>query len=330
MARAGPTCLQTNFQEPAQLTKTEHTAVIGAGLAGLTCARALADAGHSVVVFDKGRGLGGRMASRRKDGWRFDHGAVVLRPTDDTFAAFLASEHDAGHADAWTTATGWSGVPGMSTVVKSLARGLEIVSSQRVTGLSETDAGWKIDGPQDAENLIFDRVILAIPHPQAQEILMPWPALLAQIAKAQMQPCWTLMAGFDAPLATDIAYSDHCAHPISVIARETAKPGRDLPGDGWVIQANADWTRSHLELVQSQIEALLLTAFFKEIACAPVTPAISMAHRWRYALTEMPLGQPYVMDASLGLAACGDWCLGHTAQAAFDSGRSLAAAIIAG
>lgn len=312
------------------MTKTEHTAVIGAGLAGLTCARALADAGHSVVVFDKGRGLGGRMASRRKNGWQFDHGAVLLRPTDDAFSAFLATIHSKGHAEVWDTANGWIGVPGMSAVVKSLAHGLEIVSSQRVTGLIKTDAGWIINGPQDAENLIFDRVILAIPQPQAQEILTPWPALSAQIAKAQMQPCWTLMVGFDAPLATDMTYSDHCADPISAIARETAKPGRGLPGDGWVIQANADWSRSNLERDQAEIEELLLTAFFKAVDCAPVTPAISMAHRWRYSFTTTPLGQAYVMDPSVGLAACGDWCLGHTAQSAYDSGRYLAAAIIAG
>jgi renalase len=311
------------------MTKTEHTAVIGAGLAGLTCAQVLADAGQSVVVFDKGRGLGGRMASRRKDGWRFDHGAVALRPTDDAFAAFLATAHDMGHAEAWNAANGWTGVPGMNAVVKSLARGLEIVQSQRVTGLDKTDGGWIVKGPQHAENLIFNRVILAIPHPQAQEILAPWPALSAQIEKVQMQPCWTLMVGFDASLSTDLTYSNRCTDPISVIVRETAKPGRSLPGDGWVIQANADWTRSHLELDQSQIEALLLSAFFKEIACAPVAPAITMAHRWRYALTTTPLGQAYVMDASLGLAVCGDWCLGNNAEAAHDSGRSLAAAIIA-
>ncbi len=312
------------------MTKTRDIAVVGAGLTGLTCARALADAGHSVVVFDKGRGLGGRMASRRKDGWRFDHGAVALRPTDDAFTTFLAAAHDMGCAERWDAANGWTGIPGMSTVVKSLARDLEIVSSQRVTALIKTGAAWTVDGPQAAENMVFDRVILAIPHPQAQELLVPWPALSAQIQQAQMQPCWTAMMGFDRSLPTSLTYSDSCAGPISVIARETAKPGRSLPGDGWVIQADAAWSRIHLELDQSQIETLLLTAFFKEIACAPVAPAVSMAHRWRYALTTTPLGQPYVSDTSLGLAVCGDWCLGNTAQAAYDSGRSLAAAMIAG
>jgi renalase len=306
------------------LTQTEQTAVIGAGLAGLTCARALADAGHSVVVFDKGRGLGGRMASRRKEGWRFDHGAVALRPESDSFTAYLAS----AQAEWWEAANGFTGVPGISSLVKSLVQGLEIVGSQRVTGLEKTQAGWVLHGPEDAAGRVFDRVILAIPQPQAEALLSPWPALSAQIAGAKMHPCWTLMAGFDTDLPTDIAYSDTCTGPISVIARETAKPGRDLPGDGWVIQANAEWTSAHLEDEPSQIEALLLAAFFKAIACEPVPPAISMAHRWLYALTATPLGRSHVLDAELGLALCGDWCLGNTAQAAFDSGRALAAAII--
>ena len=310
------------------MNDTERTAIIGAGLAGLTCARMLVDAGHSVVVFDKGRGLGGRMASRRKDGWRFDHGAVVLRARDDGFAAFLAGVSDSGHAERWESADGWAGVPGMSSVVKAMAQGLEIVASQRVEGLDKTDAGWRVMGPDHPANTVFDRVILAIPHPQAQDILSPWPTLSAQIETAQMQPCWTLMVGFDAMLATDVAYCNTCNDPIAVIARETAKPGRKLPGDGWVVQASADWTRAHLELEPAQIETLLLAAFFTAIGCDPIPPAISMAHRWRYGLTSTPLGTSHVLDAPLGIGMCGDWCLGHTAQDAYDSGRAMAATII--
>lgn len=311
------------------MTETGHTAVIGAGLAGLTCARALVDAGHSVVVFDKGRGLGGRMASRRAEGWRFDHGAVVLRPTEGAFSDFLTRTRDQGHAELWDTAGGWTGLPGMSSVVKSIAQGLDIVRSERVTGLRQTAAGWSVEGPDRADALVFDRVVLAVPHPQAQQMLAPWPSLVAQIDKAEMQPCWTLMAGFDTRLPTDIIYSNTCGGPIAVIARETAKPGRTLPGDGWVVQADEDWSRAHLELDQPAIKALLLTAFFKAVDCDPVTPTISMAHRWRYGLTKTPLGKSHVIDASLGLAVCGDWCLGTSAQAAFDSGRSVAAAIVA-
>jgi renalase len=287
------------------VTKTEHTAVIGAGLAGLTCARALADAGHSVVVFDKGRGLGGRMASRRKEGWHFDHGAVVLRATSDRFAAFLTS----ALAKRWEAANGFTGVPGISSLVKPLAQGLKIVGSQRVTGLEKTQAGWSVQGPEDAAGLIFDRVILAIPQPQALALLSPWPALSTQIEGVRMEPCWTLMVGFDRTLATNIGYSDTCTGPLSVIARETGKPGRSLPGDGWVIQANSNWTCAHLGDAPEQIEALLLAAFFKSIDCDPTAPVIAMAHRWLYALTATPLGRSHILDAELGLASVGTGAL---------------------
>ena len=270
------------------------------------------------------------MASRRADGgWRFDHGAVVLRPTSDAFTAFLTETQTQGAAAPWQDANGWAGLPGMSSIVKPLAKTLNIAVAERVTSLHKTPAGWTVAGPARAANLTFDRVVLAIPQPQALDLLAPWPALTAQIATVEMQPCWTLMAGFDAPLPTDTAYSNTCNAPLSVIARETAKPGRTSPGDGWVIQASADWTHSHLELEPAQIIPLLLTAFFETVGCAPVPPAIAMAHRWLYALTSTPLGQAHLLDPALGLGLCGDWCLGDTAQAAFDSGRSLARAILA-
>lgn len=136
------------------------------------------------------------------------------------------------------------------------------------------------------------------------------------------------MVGWDAPLATDMTYANDVNGPISVIARETAKPGRDLPGDGWVIQANADWTRQHLEWDRAEVVPPILDAFFGALGCTLVAPAISMGHRWRYALASKPLGQPYLTDVALGLSVCGDWCLGPTALDAFSSGRRLATALL--
>jgi len=308
------------------MKKTDQIAILGAGLAGLTAARALADAGHNVTVFEKGRGLGGRMASRRKDGWRFDHGAIVLRPSDDDFAAFTAQNDAEGNAAYWNDAAGWIGLPGMSGAVKPIANGLTIHTQAEVTALERGVDGWVLQGPTAAAGLQFHQLILAIPQPQAHRLLSPWPQLQAQIEPAQMDPCWTLMVGFGARLPTDMTYSNDGNGPIAVIARETAKPGRDLPGDGWVIQANADWSRTHLEWDRTAVETALMDAFFAALGCNAVSPNISMAHRWRYALTSRPLGQSYLNDASLGLSICGDWCLGSGAQDAFNSGRRLAEA----
>ena len=54
---------------------TERVAVIGAGLAGLTAAARIAAGGAAVTVYDKSRGLGGRLATRRSPQGSFDHGA---------------------------------------------------------------------------------------------------------------------------------------------------------------------------------------------------------------------------------------------------------------
>ena len=307
---------------------TDQIAVIGAGLAGLTVARALSDAGHDVVVFDKGRGLGGRMASRRRDGWRFDHGAIALRPTDQAFAEFITQIEAVGFAAHWQDAGGWIGLPGMSGSVKSMAQSLTVHNEAEVTGLDRSGDTWTLHGVEHANGMGFDRLILAIPQPQALRLLSPWPDVQAQIAPATVTPCWTLMAGFKAPLATKLTYANDLTGPIAVIARETAKPDRDLPGDGWVIQAGEAWSRANLEREREEVAPLLLDAFFAAIDCPPVAPVISMAHRWRHALTEKPLGHACLNDPTLGLSICGDWCLGPTAQDAFNSGRSLATALL--
>lgn len=77
-------------------------AIIGAGMAGLTCAQDLAQCGMDVVVFDKGRGLGGRMATRRTDGsFQFDHGTQYLSSHSAGFSAMLTSAKSAGAVGAY-------------------------------------------------------------------------------------------------------------------------------------------------------------------------------------------------------------------------------------
>jgi renalase len=66
--------------------------IIGAGVAGLTIAVYLTEAGHRAVVFDKGRGVGGRTSTRRAEGVTFDHGAQYFTVRDPRFRTFL-EEH---------------------------------------------------------------------------------------------------------------------------------------------------------------------------------------------------------------------------------------------
>jgi predicted NAD/FAD-dependent oxidoreductase len=79
--------------------------IVGAGMAGLSCATLLAAAGHRVVLFDKGRGPGGRMATRRVatdlGEVVFDHGAQYLTARDPDFVTQVERWRDAGHVARW-------------------------------------------------------------------------------------------------------------------------------------------------------------------------------------------------------------------------------------
>ncbi|CAN0170185.1 unnamed protein product, partial [Chrysoparadoxa australica] len=126
----------------------DQTIIIGSGMAGIACARALADAGLPVRVLDKGRGIGGRMATRRvalpTGEVTFDHGAQYMRPRDPAFAQALAT---AG-AVAWPDGSVHDrlvGMPGMSSVPRAMAAGLTVSQQAEVTAMVRQDGFWTLE-----------------------------------------------------------------------------------------------------------------------------------------------------------------------------------------
>jgi len=304
-------------------------AIIGAGLAGLACARSLTAAGHAVRLFDKGRGPGGRMATRRitADGQplQFDHGAQYVTARGAQFRAALQSTPMA----AWPDAERWVATPGMSALPRTLAGGLDLALRVEVKGLAGDPGAWRLlaDGTEPAGP--YHRLVLAIPPAQAARLLEPVAAsLAATLAPVQIAPCWTAMAAFPSalPLPDTLRPS---RGPIGWAARDSAKPGRDPTRECWVIQARPDWSRTMLEHPAATAASLLLEAL-AATAGAPLPPPLHLdAHRWRFAAVEAPLGTPCVWEPRLGIGLAGDWCVGARAESAFDSGIALAAAIAA-
>ncbi len=181
----------------------------------------------------------------------------------------------------------------------------------------------------------FDRVVLAIPHPQVHDLLRSSglaPGLRQALAPVHVAPCWTLMVAFPQAMQPGLphlgpqwnaARSTH--HRISWLARESSKPGRG-PVERWTVQASPAWSTKHLEDDAERAKAKLLRGF-AEITGIRATPSHAAVQRWRFAQTQTPLGQPYLYDPALGLGACGDWCLGHRVEDAFVSGLEMALAI---
>ena len=343
---------------------TQHIAIIGAGMAGITSARTLRQAGHLVTVFDKSRGTGGRMATRRSPFGSFDHGAQYFTVRDARFE--LALNTVPGLCRPWSANAvrvldpvgrvleaalpggerHWVAIPGMNALVKAWAEPLQedghVWLNTRVTQIAPDPLkpkGWQVhteaaDGGQQV-HAGFDKVILALPAAQSQALLdaSALPQFTDALQGVKVDPCWTLMVAYPNAVQPglitlgpqwNVARSTH--HRIAWMARESSKPGRERI-ERWTVQASASWSAEHVNDNPERIRAKLLKAF-GEVTGIRATPAHAEVHRWLYAKTAQPLGQSHVWHAQSGIGLCGDWCLGHRVEDAFVSGLELALAVL--
>jgi predicted NAD/FAD-dependent oxidoreductase len=301
--------------------------IVGAGLAGLACAEGLRQRGHEVRLFDKGRGAGGRMATRRMTTLAgdvsFDHGAQYFTARARHFIDEVRRWQQAGLATPWAEAgpDAWVGTPAMNAPVRQLARAANVQWSAQVQALSRLDDGWSLHG-DGVSAARFDAVCIAVPAEQAAPLLAPWASNMAAIAAATRSlPCWTVMAAFAERLAV-APDTLRAKGAIGWAARNSAKPERTGP-EAWVIQADPTWSAAHLEAAPDTILPLLLAEFAAATGCVLPTPLVASAHRWRYARSgSHSCGA--LWDAALGLGVCGDWLLGPRVECAWLSGRQLA------
>ncbi|MEN1680862.1 MAG: FAD-dependent oxidoreductase [Planctomycetota bacterium] len=319
------------------------TAIIGAGVAGLTCAQHLAGAGYAVTVFEKSRGVSGRLSTRRVEGGlAFDHGAQYFTARDPRFINRVTQWRKAGVAAEWTgriatlnqgvstvkqdNKTRLVGTPDMPAVCRHMAGELDVKLKTRVTSLKREASRWQVhcDGG-GAED--FDRVLLAIPAPQASELLGEAPGLRDQVLPVTMQSCWAVMAAFEQPVDVPLDGAFVEASPLSWIARNSSKPGRPSSTDAWVLHGSHEWSEANLEIEPQEAKQRLLDAFWQSTGAAPRTPAYATAHRWRYAIPPAPLGERALYDPALGIGVAGDWCGGPRVEGAFLSGLALAEAV---
>lgn len=309
-------------------------AVIGAGLAGLAAARRMHEAGLQVVLFDKSRGVGGRLATRRIDTMAFDHGAQFFTARGETFSRLVAGWAARGVVTAWPAAEAqggaprYVGTPGMSAPARALAAGLVIVTGRTVARLarSRVDGRWSV---HDADGVVstagidrFDAVVLAIPAPQAGALLAASDAALPGLEAASYAPCWALLVAATGPVPSLPDASGEDDGVLSWVARNGSKPGRAALPETFTAHAGAAWSRENLERPTEDVRDRLLAALAKR-AGPGLEPIYAVVHRWRYALVETPAGRDFLWDAALGLGACGDWCLGGRVEAAFDSGHAM-------
>ncbi|MEG4458234.1 FAD-dependent oxidoreductase [Microcoleus sp. N9_A1] len=331
---------------------------IGAGMAGLICARQLRLAGYSVAVVEKSRGAGGRVATRRVQGTRADHGARYLEPQGDAVQGLIEALVDRQLMKLWTDSVGEfrqgeiSFIPnscyvapaGMNAVGKYIAEGLDIWYGRRVKAISRTDNQmWRLslevtdDNLELPQELFAKAVVVAIPAPQAlmfldSEIGLS-PDFLDKLRSVEYDPCITVMAGYSAERELDLSNLNPQLKSVSFpddsdlawIGLDSSKrfePQQPV----FVVHSTANFADRYLEAADLNIigQELLdrtseyLIPWLKE-------PQWLQVHRWRYAFCRNPLPVSCLAAAGdLPLVCAGDLCGDGQIEAALRSGLAAA------
>jgi renalase len=335
-------------------------AVIGAGLAGVVVAKALdALPGVKVTIFDKSRGMGGRMSTRRSDTHSFDHGVPFFTARNPDFVAFLQAFLASGEIADWrpqvvTLALGekayrriwyephYIGVPQMNSLAKAIAVDLDVVRGVEVGQISGAPGNWQLATEQGESLGSFDWVIVSTPAEQALKML-PAGTETASLQGVKFDPCFSLMIALPADYFMvanqpgsrtsqrrrfDVASVK--GSPLKWVIFDQTRPGRE-GAPALLAQTTGDWAADHFDVPFVEVQEQLLEALEALLGPQVLGPSprqVSL-HRWRYAQVREALGQPYMELEGQQLAVCGDWCgdlaeRGRGVEAAYLSARALA------
>ena len=335
-----------------------RVAVIGAGMAGIACARILADHNIDVTVFEKSRGTGGRMSTRRGDAGAFDHGAQYFSARDPRFAQAIAEWRSDGKVEEWharfaevgchgaapiEVAPRYVAVPGMSSLCSHLARGLEVVTEARIEPLRRSGARWVVDssGPGEVRRSHgeFDIVLSTVPAPQAAALLgSASPALASVATRTAMRAMWSMMwstrsrVGLPFDHAEILAGAPRVGESLGWVSRISSKPGRAPDGiDRWVVLARPEWSEDRLERAPEDVLPLVeaeFAALCESLGVLLPDRLHGAAHRYRFALAARDGGPGPQFDAELGIGLAGDWLSGTRIEDAYLSGVALAGRVL--
>jgi renalase len=345
----------------------EDVVVIGAGLSGLTAARQLLQWGYRVRVVDKSRGLGGRLATRRRGSTAIDHGCRYLTPFVDESLSPIAQLLKAGVLHPWqpdaftlgaegliTAAqpqTLYRAPQGMSSIAKALAADLTIQRSWRAKALTPLPQGWRITGETAttdrqtmAQVLETKAIVLAIPAPQAAALLETDAqqndvigTMVQQLQAVTFDAVITVMAGYNPTQPTHLGgqtgVNGWLVHgsepsPLRWVALDSSK--RTEPQEP-VVVLHSSATFACKAIDHPDLDAFgqeLLTQAAQSLAPWLNEPAWLQIHRWRYGFVSQSLGQPLLHHPELpSLVGCGDWCHGGNVEGAIASGHRSAEAL---
>lgn len=338
------------------MTKTgPSVAIIGAGLAGHSLAKMLENSFH-ISLYDKSRGVGGRMSTRYSNQYEFDHGAPFFTCRSKPFKQFLTPFLETGEVRQWTPRVmtlnhqkkpyrrdwfepHYTAVPRMNALCKSLVPHEKIKLDTQITEIKKEASSWfLLDQNQDLHGP-YDWVVCTAPAPQTAKLIPASFCDYGRIAETQMTGCYSLMLGFQPPLEIGWQAARVKDSSIDWIFLNSSKPGRP-DACSLLLHSTSKWAQDHIEQDQQETEQDLTRELERILGKGPLPSAdFSSLHRWRYAFTDPAADdesvkdgaekedierEGFLIDRELQLGVCGDWLMQGSVESAFLSAFGLA------
>jgi renalase len=339
------------------MTNPLEIAIVGAGVAGITCARSLQAAGRQgITIFEKSRGVGGRLTTRRMFDTCVDRGTCYISPKGDRFRELCDRLLAANIIEIWTdtthtlTADGklisdpdlyprYVAPNGMNQIAKYLATDLDIRFGQRAISIEPDGNLWRLtfEGSEPMQ-VLARTVILAIPAPQAVDLLAPLASILPvgwlnDLKAVDFYPSIAVAAGY-----TNIQLAEWVAtYPqvkaitctddpiLAWLGLDSSKRQQPAP-PAFVLQSTADFAAKYPQPEDVTMASLAMLARASQIFlpwfrdCQWQQP-----HLWRYAFAKSPRMEASLeIDTPAPLFCTGDWCRGRKVEDAFLAGFAVA------
>ena len=332
-----------------------RVAVIGGGIAGLTCARELRLRGCTPVVFEADDRLGGRCSSRStRVGW-FDDGAQCIGGATQLASYAVQQPGELAAVHPWTVPAtpaederkgrdrdkdedetdtsrtlklvGAVGVPSMRALANTLAHALDVRLNTPIQQAQRRGASWLLRNAAGEIDENFEGLVLAVPAPLAVPLAWQSPGLAAALRAVRYRSRWVLLLGSERPVGLP-GYRQFQGSPIERVAAMHSKPGRpSCTPQRWFVEADERWSLQHEDDDAETVADLLLDIFCAH-AGRSVTPNFLRAYQWRHAFVETPAipaaGAACLWDDRLRLGVCGDSVVASGVDQVHRSGLAMA------
>jgi renalase len=306
--------------------------IVGAGIAGANCAGTLAAAGWDVDVFDKARGAGGRLSTRRlEQGWA-TLGTPFISAKRDPFRSQLRDWVRQGwlapvRGNIWQGRANLSWAQAQlqnhyqptiepSQLVRNLLGTARLHTQTRVAALQPRTLVLE-DGQELGD---YDCIICSVPTPQAIPMLDALPLLRERLNDVRYRPIWSFLMRWEGGPAADVIKFDDTL--LNLAVRQTSG-GPDL----WAVHTSHEFAETYLEASIEEASTRAASALMGLLGL-PWPVEVEASQLWRYARPEAPIGGFWLGDRENRVALIGDGIAGVGVERAWESGLRLAQALV--